>query len=208
MSYSWSRTLPNIEKVAIDASMEGFFDPQCVQKTPQIYKSSICSRCMDVRDDHVAVIAMSCRRLQSLSLMRCYNFEGTSLPSLFQYCPMLKSLSVSYTHVTNSAIEDCELEECGLLELDMSHCPGISSSGVHSVTSRLQDMVYLNVNSCSYGPGIDQRIFRTLARYTSLVVLDLDATDGHNGADEDLIKITQRCSDLQVLRELIKLSQL
>jgi Leucine-rich repeat (LRR) protein len=190
----------NIERVAIDSSMDGFFDPRVFNNATRLQILD-CSRCMDVQDECVASIAFSCPNLQSLSLMRCYNFEGTSLPNLFRYCSSLRSLSISYTHVTNRAIEGCDLENSCLQELDMSHCPGISSSGVYSVTSRLKDMVYLNVNSCSYGPGINQLVVRTLTRFSSLEVLDLDPTDGVNGADEDLISITQRCSStLQVLR--------
>lgn len=190
----------NIEMVAIDSTMDGFFDPYVFNDATRL-KVLDCSRCMGIEDEDVATIAFSCPNLQSLSLMRCYNIEGTSFPSLFRYCLSLKSLSISYTHVTNRVIEACALEKSCLEELDMSHCPGISSSGVYSVTSRLKDMSYLNINGCSYGPGIDHRVIRTLTHYRSLEVLDLDAIEGQHGADEHLVTITQHCCNtLEVLR--------
>lgn len=191
---------PNLENLAIDGTMDGFFDHDVFRNTPNL-KILDCSRCMDVLDEGVAVLARSCPKLESLSLMRCYMVEGTTLPFLFQNCKSFKSLSVAYTHVTDNVIHSCKLGTSCLEELDISHCPGISSASIVYITSKLANMTYLNVNSCNYGAhGIDRGILRHIARYSSLKVLDLDAIDGQDGVDEHFVIISNSCKNLEVLR--------
>ncbi|KAK3703578.1 hypothetical protein QZH41_006904 [Actinostola sp. cb2023] len=191
---------PNLERLAIDGSMDGFFDHDVFRNTPNL-RILDCSRCMDVLDEGVAVVAQSCPNLESLSLMRCYMIEGTTLPFLFESCQSLKSLSVAYTHVTNNVICSCDFEQSCLEELDISHCPGVGSAAIAYITSKLRDMTYLNINSCKYGPyGIHRGVLRTIASYPSLKVLDVDAIAGQDGADEEFVKISEHCKNLEVLR--------
>lgn len=191
---------PNLEKLAIDGTMDGFFDHAVFRNIPNL-KILDCSRCMDLLDEGVTILARSCPKLESLSLMRCYMIEGSTLPFLFQRCKSFKSLSLAYTHVTDNVIYSCDLSTSCLEELDISHCPGISSDSIAYITSKLVDMTYLNVNSCNYGQhGIDRDILRSIARYSSLKVLDLDAINGQEGADEQFVNISKSCKSLEVLR--------
>ncbi|EDO37350.1 predicted protein [Nematostella vectensis] len=193
------RYTPSIEKLALDSSMDGYFDSSVFENTPHL-QALDCSRCLAVADKDLGVVAMSCPKLEYLTLVRCYGISGTSLPSIIRSCVRLKSLSLAYTSVTNEAFQSCNFQHSELRELDLSHCPGVSSTGVLSVVTKLKDMTYLNVNGCSYGFGVDRQILRALTCYTSLQVLDLDALDTTQGADDDLVAITERCARLEVLR--------
>ncbi|XP_020914886.1 F-box/LRR-repeat protein 20-like [Exaiptasia diaphana] len=191
---------PKLEKLAIDGSMDGFFDYNVFRSTPEL-RTLDCSRCMDVLDEGVAFLAQECPKLESLSLMRCYMIEGMTLPLLFQRCRAIKSLSLAYTHVTDNVLMSCDFDKCCLEELDISHCPGVSSRSISYITSKLRNITYLNINSCNYGPhGIHRDILRNIACNKTLKVLNIDAVDGQDGADRDFVKISQHCKSLEVLR--------
>ncbi|MED6156427.1 hypothetical protein PIB30_014392 [Stylosanthes scabra] len=130
-------------------------------------------KCLALTDIGLAMIAVGCSRLESLSLKWCFQISDLAVDLLCKKCFHLKFLDVSFLKITSeslrsiasllnlevlvmvgcSLVDDAGLQYlengCPLLKaIDVSRCNCISSSGLISLVSGHEDLVQIGAGYC------------------------------------------------------------
>lgn len=193
------RCTPNLETLAVDETIGSSWNGKLLQKMNKLRLLDL-SRCVEVSDEDVEIMAHSCPSLESLLLIKCFKIRGYSLPVLLNNCKMLKTLSLAYTRVTDDCLRECNWKNLSLTEIDFSSCYFISSRGLDVVFSNLADFKYINLSNCSEHSAVTPGILSEIMRFKSLEVLNLDDGFVTSAGNEELIcKIAQNCPHISCL---------
>ena len=69
-----------------------------------------CTQCDWVTDDSIHIVAENCPFMESLTLAKCRNIQGKSLPSLLSNCPKLKTLILEGTQIKDEFLKNADRE--------------------------------------------------------------------------------------------------
>lgn len=193
------RCTPHLEFLAVDETIGSSWNGKILRKMSKLRLLDL-SRCVEVSDEDMEIMANSCPNLESLLLIKCFKIRGYNLPILLRNCKMLKTLSIAYTRVTDDCLCLCDWTNSSLREVDFSSCYFISSRGLSVVFSNLADCNYINLSNCSENPAITPKILSDMVRFKSLQVLNLDDGFVTSQTHEELIcKLAQNCPNISCL---------
>lgn len=132
------------------------------------------SYCSSLTDGMLGYVGMHCPLLESLCLRRCNTFHGASLPFLLNSCPLIISLVLDGTAITDNFLRAPDWSSTKITELDLSWCRHLSHEGLKSVLSRLPKLRYLRLCCVGYGHGVTDDVMKAmaLAKYEDLKILD------------------------------------
>ena len=102
-----------------------------------------CTQCDWVTDDSIQAIAQNCPFLESLSLAKCRNVQGRTLPMLLKECPKLRTLVLEGTQIKDEYIGMVDWNDANIVELNVLSCYRLSFFGISAVLSRLKRLRYL-----------------------------------------------------------------
>lgn len=190
---------PNLEILALDETIGSNWNGKIVRTLNKVRLLDL-SRCVEVTDQDVEIIADNCPSLESLLLIKCFKIRGYTLPNLLRNCKKLQTLSLAYTRVTDDCLRACTWKNCSLREVDFSSCYFVSSVGLSIIFSNLADCKYINLSNCSEHSAATPRILSDMVRFKSLEVLNLDDGFLTSEANEDLMcRIAQNCPNISCL---------
>ena len=191
--------LPNLENLAFD---NNFSEQFSFKNTPKL-RILDCSRSLRFTDVDVARLALTCPALESLSLMKCFNVRGETLPLLLSQCQSLKSLSLAYLHIEDKTLSVCDWENCSLVELDMSYSPRLRLDGFTRMITGMPKLTYLNLaSSGDFDPPQYLITGKTLGYFyhlKSLKVLDLNAMNSTKDSEDKLCDVLAQLPELESL---------
>ena len=193
------RCTPNLEILAVDETIGSNWSGKILRMLNKLRLLDL-SRCVEVTDEDIEIMANNCPDLESLLLIKCFKVRGYTLPVLLRNCRMLMTLSLAYTRVTDECLRDCNWKNSLLREVDFSSCYFISSRGLSVVFANLADAKYINLSNCSEHYAVTPRILSDMVRFRSLEVLNLDDGFVTSEANELLIcQIAQNCPNISCL---------
>ena len=102
-----------------------------------------CTQCDWVTDDSIQIVAENCPIMESLTLAKCRNIHGKSLPSLLSNCPKLKTLILEGTQIKDEFLGTADWENTNIIELNVLSCYRLSFSGLSAVLPKLRRLRYL-----------------------------------------------------------------
>jgi F-box-like/Leucine Rich repeat len=107
-----------------------------------------------VTDAGVRLIAQHLPRLCSLSVAYCHNITDASIIAIVESCPLLVSLDISRSQVTDNALialASIDSSRCRetITHLNLSICKHITSVGVRQIVTRLTYLRTLIIRGCS-----------------------------------------------------------
>ena len=193
------RCTPNVEMLAVDETIGSSWNGKILRLLSKLRLLDL-SRCIEVTDEDIEIMATSCPSLESLLLIKCFKVSGYALPVLLRNCKMLRTLSLAYTRVTDDCLRECNWKNSTLKELDFSSCYFVSSRGLRVVFAHLSDAVYINLSNCSENSAVTPNILSDMMRFRSLQVLNLDDGFVTSEANEELIcQIAHNCPYISCL---------
>ena len=187
---------PNLENLALDETIGTSWSGKILQKMNKLRLLDL-TRCVQVNDGDLEIMAQNCRKLESLLLDKCFKIGGCKLPILLRECKMLKTLSLAFTRVSDEWLIQCDWANSSLTEVDFSCCYFLSTVGLGVLFANLVDCKYINLSNCTESSAISQRILTDVTRFQSLEVLNLD--DGFETTPENerlICKVAQNCPKL------------
>ena len=81
--------------------------------------------------------------MESLTLAKCRNIQGKSLPSLLSNCPKLKTLILEGTQIKDEFLGTADWENTNIIELNVLNCYRLSFPGLSAVLPKLRRLRYL-----------------------------------------------------------------
>lgn len=102
-----------------------------------------CTQCDWVTDDSIQIVAENCPFMESLTLAKCRNIQGKSLPSLLSNCPKLKTLILEGTQIRDEFLGTADWENTNIIELNVLSCYRLSFSGLSAILPKLKRLRYL-----------------------------------------------------------------
>jgi len=165
-------------------------------------------------------LALSCPKIQTLSLGMCENLNKEGILVLADQCEHLTSLSLSYTRVSDSDIQALGSPKCKLKELDLSgclitgtglaaiatqlgqslcslnlsHCKQLQTEAIAEIVSRLPNLEDLNLSCC--GSMVSEPVILQIQQHNLLQSLGLAVSKLN---DTHLLTILNNCTQLKQL---------
>ena len=102
-----------------------------------------CAQCDLVTDDSIEAVAKHCIFLESLSLEKCRNVQGRTLPVLIEQCTRLRTLIMEGTQLKDEFVEKTNWDISGIIELNVLNCYPLSFYGLSAVLPKLKRLHYL-----------------------------------------------------------------
>ena len=131
--------------------------------------------------------------LKTLLIGECYRVSDAGCQAIADNLKSLTELDISYTKCSDVVLHMLCRNLRSLHTLNLSHCSGVTDSGIGSIVSCLTQLKDLRVNSCSISHGMLQAIAKNLKNLTVLEV-------GETGlSDTTFYEI---CNNLQQLKHL------
>lgn len=133
------------------------------------------SYCVALTDTMMVNIALYCKSIRSICLRRCNTFQGASLAPLIESCPLLTSLVLDGTCVSDSALRAVDWEDSALTEVDLSWCRHLSPEGLKSMLPHLPKLRYLRLCCVGYGHAVTDDLLYDMSatRNQNLEILDM-----------------------------------
>jgi len=123
-----------------------------------------CVDCDAITDTHIALVVEQLSNLESLSLKNCENVTGSMLNKLLTSTAKLKSLNLSGTRLTDSAMTSAVWEKCRIEEIDLSYCSVLTEEGLLNSIWRIKDIRYLALNYVGKGRSVTEKLFEKSAK--------------------------------------------
>ena len=184
------RFSPNLELLALDETIGSSWDGKIVQKMSKMRFLDL-TRCVEVTDKDLEIMAENCPNLESLILDKCFKIRGNSLSILLGRCKnkMLKTLSLAFTRVSDDCLNRCDwATDSSLAEIDFSCCHFLSVTSLQNIIADLVDCKYINLNNCTESSVISERILTSMTHFRFLEVLSLD--DGFETTPESRAELS------------------
>ncbi|XP_031567312.1 F-box/LRR-repeat protein 17-like [Actinia tenebrosa] len=184
LRYSWGdfsfmRRLPRhfskIKCIGLGSVSSEFLIPDIFTKMRHLRVLELTD-CSALTDDTMVKISLSCPHLESICLNECKNFHGKCLSRVLDNCPMITTLLIRFTKMTDSALISVNWEKTRVQELDLTGCYFVTTTGLSNVISRLPNLHYLKMNQCGFRHILHLTVYQEIrpnVKYTNLETLDL-----------------------------------
>ena len=135
-----------------------------------------CTDCEAINDLALEKISRSCRQLESICLIECKNFAGTTLETVLQNCKFLSTLLMRFTKLADTAILAVKWETTVIKELDITGCYYVTTTGLTTLLSKLPQLTYFKMNQCGFRHILNLLVYQEIRpqiNFTMLETLDL-----------------------------------
>jgi len=140
-----------------------FKDFQALLGNMQSLRILECVDCELITDVQLSIVADQLKNLESLVLKKCKNVTGSNLNQLILSAENLKSLNLSGTNLTDSAIQETAWEISKIEELDFSFCDQLTSIGLTNSIWKIKTLQYLVLNNTGKGRAVTTDVFEMAA---------------------------------------------
>lgn len=135
-----------------------------------------CTDCEAINDLALEKISRSCRQLESICLIECKNFGGTTLGSVLKNCKFLSTLLMRFTKLADAAILAVKWEATVIKELDITGCYYVTTTGLTMLLSKLPQLTYFKMNQCGFRHILNLLVYQEIRpqiNFSMLETLDL-----------------------------------
>lgn len=152
------KTCPNLEKVSLSSNVHipSSAWPE-LQKLRRL-KSLNISRCQQISDQELRLIAQSCQMLNDLSMENCTKITDRGLFDIPKTLPALYSLNIAFNDFSDSPLIEFALHCKNLRVLNISHCSNITDKGILEFIRLWPFLNSLNLTDTSIHPDTIKRI--------------------------------------------------
>lgn len=167
---------------------------------------AIASSCPELRHVHfklpplgdrvVAVIAKTCRNLQTFNVNNSKNITDKSISYLSSKCRDVNVLNLrECTKISDASILSVSRHCAGLQLLDVSNCWSITDASIISISEQCQMLYFLNLSGCN---NITDASILSLSRNCNRLK-SLEVSYCRKITDEGILSLIERCGQLQSL---------